>query len=74
MPELTIEDLYLAWRQAKTALYYERRGVGLLGLAQFEAELPTRSASMKTTIQPALRRAVASGLPPTMVDRMGGPA
>jgi hypothetical protein len=42
MPELTIEDLYLAWRQAKTALYYERRGVGLLGLAQFEAELPAR--------------------------------
>ena len=38
------------------------------------APFPTRSASMKTSIQPALRRAVASGLPPTMVDRMGGPA
>lgn len=39
-PSLT--DLYLAWRQAKTALYFERRGVGLVDLAQYEAELPDR--------------------------------
>jgi hypothetical protein len=33
-------DLYLAYRQAKIALYYERRGVGLLDLAKYEEELP----------------------------------
>lgn len=32
-PLPTIADLYLAFRQAKTALYFERRGVGLLELA-----------------------------------------
>lgn len=34
-----IDDLYLAWRQAKTALFYERRGIGLVALAEFEADL-----------------------------------
>jgi hypothetical protein len=36
----TVADLYLAFRQAKTALYFERRGVGLLELATFEQDLP----------------------------------
>lgn len=40
MANPTIADLYLAYRQAKTALYYERRGVGLIALARYEAELP----------------------------------
>jgi hypothetical protein len=39
-PTPTIADLYLAFRQAKTALYFEKRGVGLLGLAAYEQELP----------------------------------
>lgn len=36
----TIADLYLAFRQAKTALYFEKRGVGLLELAKYEQKLP----------------------------------
>ncbi|WP_313918870.1 RNA-directed DNA polymerase [Tahibacter sp.] len=36
----TIADLYLAFRQAKSALFFERRGVGLLELAAYEQELP----------------------------------
>ncbi|EYF06001.1 hypothetical protein [Chondromyces apiculatus] len=39
-PTFTIADLYLAFRQAKTALYFEKRGVGLLELAAYEQELP----------------------------------
>jgi hypothetical protein len=38
-PKPTFADLYLAFRQAKTALYFERRGVGLLELAKFERDL-----------------------------------
>lgn len=40
MANPSIADLYLAFRQAKTALYFERRGVGLISLAQYEADLP----------------------------------
>lgn len=36
----TIADLYLAFRQAKSALYFEKRGVGLLELATYESDLP----------------------------------
>jgi hypothetical protein len=36
----TIADLYLAFRQAKIALYFERRGVGLLEIATYEQDLP----------------------------------
>ena len=36
----TIAELYLAFRQAKITLFFERRGVGLLDLAQFEESLP----------------------------------
>lgn len=39
-PTPTIADLYLAFRQAKTALYFEKRGVGLFELATYEQELP----------------------------------
>ena len=42
----TIADLYLAFRQAKTALYFERRGVGLLDLAQFEQNLPANLGAL----------------------------
>jgi hypothetical protein len=33
------EDIYLAFRQAKTAMFYERRGVGLLEFASWEDDL-----------------------------------
>lgn len=36
---VSISDLYLAYRQAKVSLFYERRGVGLLQLAKFEDDL-----------------------------------
>jgi hypothetical protein len=48
----TISDLYLAFRQAKTALYFERRGVGLLEIAKYER---AANGSMKS-------RLVRSGL------------
>lgn len=35
----TIAELYLAYRQAKAAHFFERRGVGLLALAGFEEQL-----------------------------------
>lgn len=41
-PTPTIADLYLAFRQAKTALYFEKRGIGLLDLAAYEQDLPKR--------------------------------
>ena len=36
---LTPDDLFLAYRQAKVAHYFERRGVGLIELAKFEQDL-----------------------------------
>ena len=36
------DELFLAYRQAKAALFFERRGVGLLSLARFEQDLPRR--------------------------------
>ena len=38
-PSYSFSDLYLAYRQAKIALYFERRGVGLVDLAEFEQDL-----------------------------------
>ena len=35
----TIDELYLAYRQAKITLFFDRRGVGLIDLARFESEL-----------------------------------
>lgn len=43
----TIADLFLAFRQAKTALYFEKRGVGLLELAQYELDLPDNLKALK---------------------------
>lgn len=42
MPRVTVADLFYAWRQAKTALFFDRRGVGLQLLAEFEEDLPAR--------------------------------
>ena len=47
---LSTEDLYLAYRQAKTALFYERRGVGLHEIAQFETDLPKQLRALKRTV------------------------
>lgn len=38
--EVTLDDLYLAYRQAKIGLYFETRGIGLAQLAEFENDLP----------------------------------
>lgn len=46
----TIADLYLAFRQAKTALYFEKRGVGLLELAEYEQELPDNLKALKAKV------------------------
>lgn len=46
----TIADLYLAFRQAKTALYFEKRGVGLLGLAEYERELPKNLKALESKL------------------------
>jgi hypothetical protein len=46
----TIAELYLAFRQAKTALYFERRGVGLLELAKYEAQLPANLNALKRKV------------------------
>lgn len=46
----TIADLYLAFRQAKAALYFERRGVGLLKLAEYEQELPKNLAELQRKV------------------------
>lgn len=49
-PIPTIADLYLAFRQAKTALYFEKRGVGLLGLAEYEQELPRNLKALQSKL------------------------
>jgi len=46
----TIADLYLAFRQAKTALYFEKRGVGLLKIAEYEQKLPSNLKSLKVRV------------------------
>lgn len=53
-PNPTIADLYLAFRQAKTALYFEKRGVGLLELADYEQRLPENLKTLKTKVAQAL--------------------
>ena len=46
----TIADLYLAFRQAKTALYFEKRGVGLLKIAEYEQKLPINLTELKSKV------------------------
>lgn len=46
----TIADLYLAFRQAKTALYFEKRGVGLLELAKYEERLPANLKALEARV------------------------
>jgi predicted amidohydrolase len=42
-----ISDLYLAFRQAKCALYFEKRGVGLLDIARYEENLTSNLIALK---------------------------
>lgn len=46
----SIPDLYLAFRQAKTALYFEKRGVGLRELADYEQKLPDNLRALRTKV------------------------
>lgn len=46
----SIADLYLAFRQAKTAMYFEKRGVGLLKIADYEQKLPSNLKSLKARV------------------------
>ena len=45
------DELFLAYRQAKAALFFERRGVGLLNLARFERDLPRRIDKLVTQLE-----------------------
>ena len=49
----TLSELYLAYRQAKTTLYFERRGVGLLELAAFEEKLPENLSLLRSKLSGA---------------------
>ena len=48
MPSL--DTLYLAYRQAKTALFYERRGVGLEAFARFEVNLKSHLSDLQAKL------------------------
>lgn len=49
-PTTRIADLYLAFRQAKTALYFEKRGVGLFELAAYEQDLPKNLKALQGSL------------------------
>ena len=51
--ELSLDHLYLAFRQAKTALFFDDRGVGLIELAAFEADLERRLKNLLALLQSA---------------------
>lgn len=46
----TIANLYLAFRQAKSALFFEKRGVGLIELAAYEQDLPENLRSLQNKL------------------------
>ena len=46
----TIAELYLAFRQAKSALYFEKRGVGLIDLAAYEQDLPENLKALQAKL------------------------
>ena len=49
-PPWNKDALFLAYRQAKTALFFERRGVGLIDLAVFEHSLDQRLGALTATL------------------------
>lgn len=46
----TIADLDLAFRLAKMALYFAKRGVGILRLADYEQSLPDNLETLKSKV------------------------
>ena len=46
----TLDELYLAYRQAKVTLFFDRRGVGLLELAKFESQLEHHLRELQSTL------------------------
>jgi len=46
----TIANLYLAFRQAKSALFFEKRGVGLIELAAYEQNLPENLRALQNKL------------------------
>ncbi len=46
----SISELYLAFRQAKSALFFEKRGVGLVELAAYEQSLPDNLKSLQVKL------------------------
>ena len=46
----TISELYLAFRQAKSALFFEKRGVGLIELATYEQNLPDNLKALQVKL------------------------
>ncbi len=46
----TRDELFLAYRQAKTALFFERRGIGLIDLARFEQNLTQRLDALSISL------------------------
>ena len=46
----SLEDLYLAYRQAKIAIFFEHRGVGLDQFARFESDLFGNLRKLRRTL------------------------
>ena len=46
----TIDELYLAYRQAKITLFFDRRGVGLIDLARFESDLESNLNQLRAAL------------------------
>ena len=46
----SLADLYLAYRQAKGALYFEHRGIGLLDLAYYESDLDSNLRKLQACL------------------------
>jgi hypothetical protein len=47
----SLSDLVLAYRQAKATLFFDRRGVGLSGLAEFENDLEARLVALRAQLR-----------------------
>lgn len=47
---ISIDKIFYAYRQAKNSLFFEKRGVGLLGLADFESNLPERLWALQSAL------------------------
>lgn len=46
----TLDELYLAYRQAKVTLFFDRRGVGLLDLAKYESQLEQHLRNLQSIL------------------------